>query len=446
MRTIIIYGLLLFFFVGCVVNPQINHIISIDKKGRPTHPQTDKPFDEETNAYNDHIDAVLSTDKDKIIIYIHGGLNRPSSTKKRVNILAPAMIADRYHPIFINWRSFFFTTYGEHLFNHRQGEHWTFFGYVTSPFILITDLARGISRTPMVWWYKTGSYAKANIFGKYPSEDNALKITNIMHENNAPFGETPKLVDGRSKLDKLGHGILGGVELGLGLVTAPVFDAIGTGSWDVMKRRTEIMFTKSKPSDGEVYHDLETYTARREGALVAFFNKLEEKQRINPNLEIVIIGHSMGAIVANNILVRWPKIKYTRIIYMAAACSIKDFQLSVIPYLKEHTTKFYNHTLHPIAENLESHGYGFGGTGTLLNQIDNFYEDPVAENQRVLGKWVNVMNGINYFDVDGIQSRIYLRTMPFDENYPTKHSDFGNPKYFKVGKFWNENFGKEIVE
>ena len=51
------------------------------------------------------------------------------------------------------------------------------------------------------------------------------------------------------------------------------------------------------------------------------------------------------------------------------------------------------------------------------------------------------MNGINYFNVDDIQSRIYLRTMPFDEDYPTKHSDFGKPKFFKIGKFWNEDFG-----
>ena len=68
---------------------------------------------------------------------------------------------------------------------------------------------------------------------------------------------------------------------------------------------------------------------------------------------------------------------------MAAACSIKDFQAAVIPYLHDHAdTKFFNYTLHPVAENLESHGYGFGGTGSLLNQIDNFYENPVFENQR----------------------------------------------------------------
>jgi len=458
MGKILVFLSSILLFSGCQVSPPVKHIISIDKNGSLTHPETGQLIEK----YNDHINNVTlnNINKNKIIIYIHGGLNTPYHSKKRARELLPLMLDDGYYPIFINWRSGVFTTYWEHLVHHRQGQHWKYFGYVTSPFVMIADLARGILRTPIVWWHKTGSYMKANLFGRFPSEINAVKNTEILKISSS-FGETPELVDTRSSTKKISDSVLGGVYLVGGLITAPIFDAVGTGAWGVMKRRTEIMFTKSMPFDvdlslkkdkkDEKDLSLEEYSKLKKGVLTNFFEALHKKQKSNPNLEIILVAHSMGTFVANNILSlsKWPKIKYSRIIYMAAACSIKDFQLAVVPYLKwsknqfgNKSTKFFNYMLHPIAENLEAHGYGFGGTGTVLNQIDNFYEDPVSENQRVLGKWENVMNGINYFNIKSIKSQIYLRTMPFDNGYPTTHGDFDNITFLCIGKFWKENFGK----
>lgn len=132
---------------------------------------------------------------------------------------------------------------------------------------------------------------------------------------------------------------------------------------------------------------------------------------------------------------------------MAAACSIEDFQSSVLPYLENKINKetvFYNFMLHPIAENSEAHGYGIGGTGSLLTQIDNFYEKPTVESERTMGRWVNVMNGINYVTDkhNEVNQRIILRTMPLGSNYPTQHGEFDEPEFIKSGKFWKGELGQ----
>ncbi len=435
-----------FFFYSCAITiPPKKHVIAIDKKGFPVNPESQTVFNDED--YQKHINNVLTTSKDKIIIYIHGGLNTPNSTNKRVVELSKSMLNQKYHPIFINWRSGFFTTYGDHLLNQRQGENWPKAGLVTFPFILVSDLARGVSRIPMNWWHQIGSYIKGVSFNACsthsPNERNAVKL-NCKYISTHQFGEITKITDQydtRSVYRKAGDTVLGGVELLSGLVTAPLFDAAGTGSWDVMKQRTEVMFSKEKPYGATGYDDINSYTNTRIGALSTFLKSLKNVK----NKEIILIGHSMGTIVANKILIQHPNINFSRIIYMAAACSIKDFQTSVIPYLKGHkNTQFYNYTLHPVAENLESHGSGFGGTGSLLNQIDNFYENPVFENQRTLGKWINVMNGINFLNVDNVQSQMFLRTMKLDKAYPTTHGAFDDPNFLVPDKeFWTEHFGKQ---
>jgi len=448
---------LVFMLFGCgtITKNTYNHILSINSDGSPTDPETDSTLtraEHQQRIKQTLLPETFPVKTDKLLIYLHGGLNTPSTSNARTAILAPIMEEDKYHSVFVNWRSGFFTTYGEHLFSLRQGESWPYFwGPVTSPFVLIEDLGRGIVRTPMVWTYQTNSFIKTISGEKLAIWEegakginvnlNALQASTPLEEK---FGELPTLADERTKLDKVGQGLLGGIQLVFGLTTAPIFDAGGTGAWDAMKRRTELMFSKAPPEDG-TFNNLDQYTTIREGALVDFFNVLRERQRNNPNLEIVLIGHSMGTIIANNILLKWPDINFSKVIYMGAACTIADFQSMVVPYLKTHrNTRFYNYMLHPTAENMEAHGYGFGGTGSLLNQIDNFYETPVAENQRTLGKYANIFNGIDYFNLPGVKSQIFLRAMPLDADYPTAHGEFDDPKYnnMRSGKFWNEGFGK----
>ncbi len=248
----------------------------------------------------------------------------------------------------------------------------------------------------------------------------------------------------RSTPKKIFDSIWGFAKLIPGLAVIPFADSFATGAWDVMKQRTEVMFTKAKPWNADGYQSINGYTDIREAGLTKFLKTLEESQNEH-HKEIILVGHSMGTIIANKILAEHPNIKFSKIIYMGAACSIKDFQVSVIPYLKVHAdTQFFNYMLHPVAENLEA--YWIVGAGSLLTLIDNIFENQVFENHKTLGKWVNVMNGINFFNVGDstLKSRIHLRTMKLDKNYPTKHGSFDDSEYSENPNkgFWTENFGK----
>ncbi len=432
-----------------VANPPVNHIIEIDKKGNPNMPGGDAMLD--TKAFDAHLEKVLDFgDKKKIIIYIHGGLNTIKSSEERAKWLSDELIKEDYHPVFIHWRSGLFTSYGEHLFTQRQGEHWSFWGPVSSPWVLVMDFGKAIARTPMVWFYQSISYLKALGY-QTPKVKNAMNISRLLEQDESfDYSEGE---DSRSAGMEVSQGVFGVGQFIISLVTAPIFDAVGTGAWDVMKRRTDILFTKAD-TDSNV--DLKAYAEGKQGALVQFFEKLKDKVtdpstgKPREDYEITLVGHSMGTIVASQILSRWQEIRYRKIIFMAAACTIKDFELSVVPYMRQGDTHFYNYVLHRKAENYESHFWGLGGVGSLLVQIDNFYANPVSEKERTFGKWENVMNGINYIPQD-IQDRIHIRAMPYDlefnewigvsrhQGYPVKHGLFGS-----AYGFWKDDLSRQM--
>lgn len=82
--------------------------------------------------------SVGASDQERILIFIHGGLNLRSKSRERVLEQLPsisavgAMEQDRYYPIFINWRSGPLSTYAEQTFQIRDGRKEPFWGPVTS--------------------------------------------------------------------------------------------------------------------------------------------------------------------------------------------------------------------------------------------------------------------------------------------------------------------------
>ncbi len=453
MKKLLSLLLLVVAFSGCAHTwPNegvVDNILAVDKLGAPLNPAKGEVF---VNAVeiDEHIRKLLPHDQNSVLIFIHGGLNIESTANERANIYTEHMKTDGYWPVFITWPSGFFSTYLEHTFFLRQGEYWTWTGPMTSPVVLVEDLGRGVIRTPMVWYYQGRDFSKSVVFDWLPNEKNAKKVNQMLAiEQPSRFAEVPSVVDAKGDLvgeqkwlSAIGNGLKGVAQTTLGLITAPIFDSFGTSAWDDMKRRTQLTVARTW-IDKPTFDTVDSYVKEREGGVVAFFEALKKRQQENKDLKIVLIGHSMGTIVANNILRQWPEIKYDRIVYMAAACSIEDFEAAVIPQLKSNpAARFFNYMLHPIAENREAHMYGLGGTGTLLNQIDNIYENAVSMNQRTLGKWENVMNGIEFFDVPGIQNRLYFRTMPLNGSSPTTHGAFADKDFNNdnVGWFWQEDF------
>ena len=150
--------------------------------------------------------------------------------------------------------------------------------------------------------------------------------------------------------------------------------------------------------------------------------------------QITLVGHSMGAIIINEVLRLFPWLPVARIVYMSPACSIEDAELSVVPFLRTHkTTKFHILTLHPQAEVDEINAWDMVPRGSLLEWIDNFYTRPQHHVQRRLGKWINLMQALHIFRE--VSDQLRVKAFGVDGwSLPQKHGQFN------LCPFWKRDF------
>ena len=90
--------------------------------------------------------------EERLLIFVHGGLNTQTGSVKRVKELTPRIWDAGYYPIFVNWRASWAFNYFDHLFFVRQGEEWKcVLGSLSSPVVLAYDVGRAVLRAPLVW-------------------------------------------------------------------------------------------------------------------------------------------------------------------------------------------------------------------------------------------------------------------------------------------------------
>lgn len=396
----------------------VNHTIMASPEGELVSPDNfnKKLSDEEQDEYIDnlliHLDNFIQQSNSKpikVLIFIHGGLNQSEHNilragcwteaimlnnehpypncdeenyvpNKEPSVLAP----DGYFPIFINWRSFLFSSYSEHLYSTRQGEQWPLpAGIASSPFVFLGDVGRAIGRAPMVWIYEInnalashrGTFffkVKSPVYKHYSElkqkmyEEDKNQIHLSIGKDHGPlvtrFGNSKELTEERKYYyGQMPDGSLleGGVMTASYLLTlptkflsSPAIDSYGKPAWDIMNRRTELL--RHQPRE---YIDIKS--GSRTGAIAKFLDKLIKKfprarDGATPDIEITLVGHSMGTIISNWMIVDYgSQLNLKNIVYMAAASTISDFKRQVIPYLLSDTgqqTQFYNLTLHPRQE------------------------------------------------------------------------------------------------
>ena len=136
--------------------------------------------------------------------------------------------------------------------------------------------------------------------------------------------------------------------------TAPLIDGLGGSAWQNMVRRTRVMIDRESNFVAEIPERTAGTRERsvtklqkgvvwagRQGAVRLFFEQAGvqlptagDAKGGNPDPKITLIGHSMGAIIAGDILAREPDFHFDNVVFMAAACSINDFKIKVLPYLE----------------------------------------------------------------------------------------------------------------
>ena len=518
------------------------YVIAAADDGRPLRPFVagnykkpriwTKPMSsEEMDAYLDEmmkqIDRrpVNSDGTRDVVIFIHGGMNQRNGAIERAARLAKEFIENRQYPIFIAWNSAPLSCYGEHMFLVRQGQRRSLLQTIpTSPFYFLADLTRGVSRAPVVW-ERLIENALTQPAGLFKNTPHIQRIV-YGHAANlylAKAGEhrphiTPTNIrdsDWRGAetiFPAVAHTIFGPTKA----IGALLLDTIGTGAWDVMLRRANVLF--DSPVRNEDFNDpkaregdltdrqrivkvtklvqerkprerqcetqaavdrqmslllgkgrlstakkVDFHSRSRAGAVELLLQRLSKEQKENKRrYSITLIGHSMGAIVSNEMLKRHSELPFDRIVYLAAACSVKDCQDSVVPYLVRrnengHAAKFYNLSLHPVAEVSEAFGGGLGPLtpgkavstaagvmlvpqGSLLEWLDGFFTKPMTYEDRRLGKWGTAITSMGIFPEE-IRESVYLKMFPvglYDRQIPEEHGSFADGK--GEVHFWEESF------
>ena len=396
----------------------------------------------------DIISNIKRENKNRILIYVHGGLNSIQASVKNAKTLIDLMKqptarndGDEYYPIILNWESGMIPAYTDHLFRIRQGKEDLVFGILTSPFYFFADVGRALTRYPV-------TMATQFYRGLFPipvsKPEEVVEFNERFFLNNPAYPK--QILLGENKIER-GDGswyadratlFFPGV---MRFLTTPLLDAFGKSGWDNMLRRTQTVFRKPKEFDpdsfdpttnegvallnrasvgvqqlsdslagapapslhpilkpGDPNSSKPDDPSNPTGGLSYLMEKLRKLKEEEPykDLKVTLIGHSMGAIILNELLRLYGDMvkdfRYDEIVYLAAACTIRDFEQSVIPYLKanEHS-KFYNVTLHPVADRREKTFWDLLPRGSLLDWIDDYASSPASFMELTLGKWNNAI-------------------------------------------------------
>lgn len=397
-----------------------NHLIYIDKNGSLIDPYSKKEISNVDEYINNIFTAYKKSNNKEITFFIHGGLNTfQNATNKANQILNNYDDNDRFI-IVIGWDAGPFTNYLDHLFYIRKGERKRVIGPLTSPFILVEDITRSIGHAPRATTEAILDQSSISI--GYRSKEEKAYDTNranleLMPDDiriNIHTTGNPKGLKAKD-LSTLVNPIK--------FVSAPFVDGFGHGTWNSLSRRTEILITKDTVFNSK---------RNRNTALEKILN-LIDKDTTKP--EITLIGHSMGTMVANNIIIRKPMLNYKNIVYMGAAATIKDVESNVVPILRQNkNVQFYNLSLDPYRELSESTAYDMVPRGSLLIWIDTYLTTVKSFTERTSGSWFNIVRAADTIFPDSVKKQVHLTKFGFDAG-PQKHGKFDEYRFWK-NAYW----------
>ena len=404
--------------------------------------------DNEVVCYEKKIDLIFEkfnklkrkNSKLSMTIYIHGGLNSFKDTVDRVKNTYKRFLKENQYPVFICWKSDLLPNYVDYLFAIRNGERNMEKAIPTSPFIFVKDVARSIARTPISylnnnipinWFVEIKDEKKITDEIEKSLESEQIESKFNLHkknENYPPEGfKAFMTISGLWDFVTLWNPAK--------LLTTPLADGFGKGSWRSMLRRTDLILNSQIAFDGMESKKLDECEKRDKSETAASYFLKELRKDKYKNLKKTLIAHSMGTIVANNILTMFPDINFDKVVYMAAACKIKDVKNSVVPWLrKEKTRRFYNLTLNPYIEIHENVHYDFIPRGSLLIWIDTFLEDINSFEDRTTGYWCNIIRSAKVVFPKEIRQQVHLTRFGIKDKSPQVHGEFDE------FNFWDERF------
>lgn len=278
---------------------------------------------------------------------------------------------------------------------------------------------------------------------------------------SAPSTDQRRLLNGGSNNKRFKDDALYAVGFLPRLVTTAALSQVGAQEWDNLVRRTRLGFdNESTPvarpvekadfrekdcHDGSELRRIDEPLTCPQGAFTLFFNALSPDfadqdphdatvadvpcdkvgacEALGPGTTVPVTfeyyGHSMGAIVGDELISRYPGLPWSRIVYMAAADTIREFKYMFTRAIdsdpQRTRLRFYSLSLHPIAESRQRVLYGFFPQGSLLEWIDEMFNRPRTGDDRTLGKWKNVEMSLPTWRPDLLE-RMTFRVFPAQNN------------------------------
>lgn len=483
------------FLLGCAtIEVPTTHIVMANGLGNPVDPTGNYngkhvPWFSypkmDPNQYDEYLNDMMQAlneykskhSKARILIFVHGGLNTAQTSISRAAMLTDHIMKgppdkDGYFPIFINWDSSLLSSYFvDHLFNIRQGEHvnawccnkspptpqaaiktfWSWF--IEAPIYLLTDLVRSIARAPVVATFELWNGVKSLPFVELEDRSDVSRIAKEL-EKNATEPNIIKFARGKDTIKNEEHFtsvVSWFINIPFKLVSTPLIDATGKSSWEIMLRRTGELFhiddefDTSSPMGEKAERDGKLRDIKPSGNLSIFLKRLKDqhmadlKNNGQEPWEITLISHSMGSIVLNEMIRRSGDLPIANIVYMAAACSVKDYEDTVFPYMeRKKKVKVYHLMLSERAEALERWRPSFlnlppgfpleiAPRGSLLVWVDELLTNPLTPRDRTLGRYTNLM--VSLHDIpENLRNRVNVKVFAAGadsaETNPQKHSDF----------------------
>ena len=456
-----------------------HHQIAANADGNYLHLYENNKDLEHQCGLNIHLESIMNQIKNhpkdnkgkrKVLISIHGGLNSTKSNYKRVNKHYKDANRDGYYPIFISWQSDAFTTLKDRYFRVRNGKDTSMpKAVLSSPFYLTSDLLRGVASIPESFWdqgahfYNTHRNRITNF-----DEDDIQMVIKDFNELNVYYTERGEEKNIWQQLGYATRQVVPGVSR---IVTTPLVEGAANKSWEVMLRRAKnLMYRQDDLSNNgidysniESAHNKHIPTECEEAS--DYFRKnapngivaqlMRAISAAGSGIEITLVGHSMGAIIANDVVSMFPEINFSKIIHMASADSIRNLMEKTVPVLTEKVNiEFYNLTLHPTNEDQEQSVLGFAPEGSLLIWLDDMLTSPETPLDRRAGRWENIKWAFPFFiernnmhfKMFGLRNSVeYSGEYETPTNYKTKydepvnHGDFGDFKFWRDEFYWGQD-------
>jgi pimeloyl-ACP methyl ester carboxylesterase len=176
---------------------------------------------------------------------------------------------------------------------------------------------------------------------------------------------------------------------------------------------------------------------------------------------ITLIGHSMGAIVINELLFRFDDLPYENVVLMASAASMRETKRVMDRYFEQYfkqnapcaqdkkgyyncngrNTHLYSLMLHPLNDARERQLWNTVPSGSLLMWVDEMYESPKTPEDKTFGFWPTAKSARDMFGA-AAKSRTLYRVFNRPDAAvdaaanPMEHSDFNDDDMC----FWRPSF------